>query len=654
MNAGAIRAGLAVVELSADMGPLNAALNQAAARLKGWSGQIAKMGVGLGGLGLSIAGPILGAFKSAVDHAAAMDTLALQMGTTTEKASRLAYALGTVGIEEGEVVQFSKHLAHAFSSAADGSHEAVQEFTRLGLNWQELAKMDPTEQFLSMHEAIGKVTNSYDRLNQAKIFGRAGPAVLRLTNEELRKRLSESDEIGATTTAEMAASAKDMKRIWSQISGSIKFAMMEIGRALLPHVKDMRQYAKTVVDVVKGVRVWISENKPLVVGVLGLGVAITAAGVALIGLGVIGASVTGVITGIASAVAVAGTALGAVFTPLGLGLAAVGAVVAGLGLAYYYADEKQRAFMRSASGVEPLIRLWPQLSAEGVRAWGTIREAGVSAWGGIVSAFKRGDLKSAWAITLAGLDVVWEQLKASSHSVWATIRDDFLDSWQDGFELLRGMFLELAASLAKVFDPIAEAVMNVNAVIFGALSAMNAMISAIMSRVAAMASRLGGTQLAKRLGLSVELTEFGAAAGEGADEKKPETFLQRHIREAKAAADLAREARAKASAADRERRDEDVRAARESLRELLDEEKKKAAVTGKGGLGGEGLGGTNIQQAAREVRGSFAGFSSSAQAQQQFAVGSSPWQRQLVDVNQAQLGELQNIRAKIEGPPVFN
>jgi len=52
---------VAVVELNADLGPLDAALNQAAARLKGWAGKIARTGVGVAGVGLSIAGPILGA-----------------------------------------------------------------------------------------------------------------------------------------------------------------------------------------------------------------------------------------------------------------------------------------------------------------------------------------------------------------------------------------------------------------------------------------------------------------------------------------------------------------------------------------------------------------------------------------------------------------
>src|SRR5205823_2234901 len=120
--------GLAVVELGMDLSPLMSAMNVAAGRLKAWSSQLTKMGAGFAGFGASIAGPILGAFKGAVDQAASMDTLATQLGLTTEKASALTYALGTVGIEEGELIGFTRHLSSAFASAADGSQEAIQGF----------------------------------------------------------------------------------------------------------------------------------------------------------------------------------------------------------------------------------------------------------------------------------------------------------------------------------------------------------------------------------------------------------------------------------------------------------------------------------------------------------------------------------------------
>src|SRR5512143_2078846 len=114
VGAGVIRAGLAAVELTADTGPLQAALNRASAMMRGYAGSVAKAGVSLGIAGGFLAGPIVDLFRRAVGDAASMASLGLQLGLTAEKASALAYAMGTIGVDQEELVRFAGHMSSKF------------------------------------------------------------------------------------------------------------------------------------------------------------------------------------------------------------------------------------------------------------------------------------------------------------------------------------------------------------------------------------------------------------------------------------------------------------------------------------------------------------------------------------------------------------
>jgi hypothetical protein len=603
------------------MGPLNAMLNLAAVRLKGYGRQVAMAGAGLAGIGLSIAGPILAQFKGAVEGAAGMDTLATQLGTTAETASRLAYALGTVGISQEELVQFTRHMNNKFAEAASNMGNVRQEFAAFGVNIDELMEKDPAQRIELLSGALKDITRDFDKSNKfAEIFGRRGLELAKLNPGDLAKRMAESDVVGATVTAEQAAQAKEIQRSFAQMGSAIQYAFLEVGRALLPSHETIKEYSATVVNVARGVREWVSENRPLVLGVLAVGAGVTAAGVALVALGVVGASVAGVISGLAAAAGVAGTVLGAVFSPLGLVL---GIVAAGLAAAAYASYLLATRTREGRYAVQQYVPALTAVAAEGARAWGVVKESAVAAWGGIASALKRGDLKSAWAIVVAELQVLWAQARASFSALWGRARDEFLDGWDTTVAGLKIIFADLAASVATTFA---------------------GLIQRITGPLSALLTRLAGTRAAKLSGQSGDLAELGqslgaagAGAGAGAEEER-----KRRVREAMEELEKSKEDRAAASADERGRHDADVKFARERLQKLLDEERERAGA-GRPGAG-EGGGAGGLQQAAREVRGTFAGFSGSAAAQQQLAVGSTPVQRQLVDESKRQTAVLEDIR----------
>jgi hypothetical protein len=173
------------------------------------------------------------------------------------------------------------------------------------------------------------------------------------------------------------------------------------------------------------------------------------------------------------------------------------------------------------------------------------------------------------------------------------------------------------------------------------------------------ANLLGGTTAAKLAGKSGSLLTLGSAAGAGADAlggagDAAKEWAAKRKRAAEQALAEARDARDHADSYNRQVRDTAVKDKQAALKAILDEEKRSAALDARRpGIGGGGGGGPTLQQAAREVRGTFAGFSGSAAAQQALAVGSTPVQRQLVDATKQTNAILERIENKIEGPPAI-
>lgn len=251
-------------------------------------------------------------------------------------------------------------------------------------------------------------------------------------------------------------------------------------------------------------------------------------------------------------------------------------------------------------------------------------------WSGIVSALKRGDLQSVWAILQAGFEVAWRQIQASFSAVWRETHDRFLDGWGDATVALQALFANTLAAIARGFTAMLRRVIDD--------------LSGLARRVAPFAGLLGGRALR---GLAGALQE--RRPGEGA-EADIEAQRKRRIAEAEEGLEEAKRRRAEASAEERARRQSAVDEARERLKAILEEERKRAGVAGgKGGAAGL-PGGVGIQQAAREVRGTFGvGLTSSASAQQALAVGNTPAARELVDEAKKSNGYLGEIAKYARG-----
>lgn len=472
-GSGAVRAGAAFVELYANDERLVGALERARAKLTAFGGTFFKVGAAAAAAGGLIFAPLQGLLKGAVDNGRAMTFLAAQTGSTVENISALAYAFQRVGIEADEFAMIVKYLQHDLSAAADGNAAVIKQFARLGLNGRELfALNDPVKQLEALGQAIGEVANGADRAKLAvDYFGRSGTHSLKLFangSVELKKYMAEAGRVGATVSAEQAAQAMKISESWAYVSGAIKYAFLEIGRALLPEADSIEKFGRQIADVARQVRTWIGENKELIQGAFIVSQVVLAAGAATatfgIGIGLISAAMVPLVSAGTALVAVVsslltpGGALAAVLAPLAIIPLAVGAAVgamvgafAGLIIFVPQAREIITGFFVSAYQWVQRNNPFKPLQDAALAAFEGIRRAAVWAWEGIrpvvqtVGAFILDQvLRPLWGAATRG----WANVATEAAATWGVARDTAVQAWGGILSAIRAGDLSAAAGIA--------------------------------------------------------------------------------------------------------------------------------------------------------------------------------------------------------------
>lgn len=504
----AIRAGLCYVELGADPSKLIAALNSAKARLGAFASTVAKTGLSLsvaGGAGVAAFGKLA---TDAASQGVSVGKLADLLGTSAEKASALAYAFKTAGISQEELAGMARSLGVALSQAADGSEEAQGKFARLGLSWRDLQGLPLDEVLARVGAAIDNVAAPADRLRMAQeLLGEKGSAALQLfagRAQNLKALMQEGAQVGAVTTGEQVRQAREVARGWQVMKDAVEGALLAVGKAALPTAEEIRDLAKTVVDITGKVRDWIAENPETVRILQMIAVGAVAAGTALTGLaGLLAAG--GTVAGVAAsavgvfvgALALAKATLLAMLSPLGLVVAAVG------GLGYLFREQLGQA----AS----------YLGGELSSAWGTMRDTATEAWGGIVAAIRAGDLQLAGAIAWEGLQVVWMQGVATLRNVWETFRDYWIDTARQlvnpvlaAWDVLGVMFEGITEAWGGVFDALAKAWTTSMGIVFDTVKAvMTAVVALVVGAVVGIVEAF--KRLATALGLDAMVADLSKA-----------------------------------------------------------------------------------------------------------------------------------------------
>lgn len=439
---GSIRAGRAHVEMSAKDAGLSKMLGSLEKRINAFGKATAASGAalfGLGGLGVAA---ISKTFSTFLDKASGLQKLANKLGISTEKLSSFAYAAETTSVGIEDLAGYFTKLGERISDAQSGSEEAAEAFRTLGLNVDQLSKMDPVDQMLAVADAMQTIGDENERLRTLSAVGgdrfqwlsdlmRKGPS-------GIRSLMDEAKQVGSVLKDDVAGNASRASDAISRGKTAISNAFLAIGAAILPLVGHIEKVSAVIVMAAGQFRDFVDQNQNLVIGIAAGAAAMMALGGTLLTVGVSIGVTTFAVGGLVAGIALLAKGIALLFTPLGI----AAAILATLTAVAVSVAADAGAFESWAGNLSAIFRV---LSADFLAF-----RSGLSA------ALQMGDFRGAFEVALASLNVAWKGFVLGLTIAWGEFKGIFVDEWDTLTTNIMVMWERVGSGINKVFDSLAE------------------------------------------------------------------------------------------------------------------------------------------------------------------------------------------------------
>lgn len=415
-GAGTIRAGKAAVEIGIT-DKFSNALKKAQAKLSAFGASVAKIGAGFLGIGTAIAAPLGIATKMFATAGDQLDKMSQRTGFSVEELGRLGFAAEQSGTSIESLENGLRRMQRTISDAGKGMATAVDSLGELGIDVEKLASMSPEDQFRAIATQLAKVEDPTKRAALAmEIFGRSGTALLPMLSsgiEGMDALRDQADSLGIVMDTKASKSAALLTDTVNILRRVLRRTAQIVGESLAPAII---KALDRIVPIVVAVNKWVAANKRfvLIIGAVALGA--IALGGALVFLGTSAIVLGLALAGLASAIGVGVTVLGAMATAATAVLSPIGlAVVAVVGLG---------AAILKWSGLGGMALDWLK------GRFGDLSKFVGGVVGGISDALAAGDIQLAAQVLWAGLRVVWETGANELNKVWLGVRNFFVTTAQ--------------------------------------------------------------------------------------------------------------------------------------------------------------------------------------------------------------------------------
>lgn len=162
--------------------------------------------IGVGVSFVAITRGLAGAAQKAIEYGDSINKAAVRTGVGAQAFSELAFAAKQNDIELDSLTNSFAKLQKVISEAGSGSKSALQAFSALGIEFEQLRALAPDKQFELIAEQISRVRDPADKARAAiELFGRSGAELLPLFEqgaEGIRKAREEAQRLGASLTEE--------------------------------------------------------------------------------------------------------------------------------------------------------------------------------------------------------------------------------------------------------------------------------------------------------------------------------------------------------------------------------------------------------------------------------------------------------------------
>jgi len=375
--------------------------------------------------------------------------IAAEAGASIEETAAAIAVLANNGIK-GSLAGNS--LARAYKNLSNESKQA--ELRKFGVEAVDAqGNLRPLADILNDLAKATKGLGSAQRLSIFEtLFGRGQAAALKLASsaeafDELQDKIKNSAGLAAKTAEEMDAGiGGSFRKLLSAVEG----IAIAIGEAIQ---KPVRRAADAITKISGWITNLINQNQKLVITILkltavmiGIGIALVLAGVAIVAIGAVFGSLAAIITGVGAAIGIMGTVLAALLSPIGLIVAAV----IGIGGAI---------LISSGAGAEALNWLGDQFNA--------LKAIVTKVVGGMADALAAGDVELAAQILWLSIKLVWEKGVAAINAAWLEAKRFFISTAQQmwfgalaaaqiGFHAIEVAWIETTSFLSKTWTNFAS------------------------------------------------------------------------------------------------------------------------------------------------------------------------------------------------------
>jgi hypothetical protein len=187
---------------------------------------------GAAGIGLLI--------SRSLDATDALAKTATRIGTTTEALSRLHFAADISGVSTETLNMAMQRFTRRTAEAARGTGEAKDAIRELGLNANDLLRLDLDEQMIKLADAFADVQTDADKVRIAmKLFDSEGVALVQTLNAGsagLREMFSEAELLGAVMSTDAAKGVEDTKDELTRLGTVFSGITAQVTAALAPAI----------------------------------------------------------------------------------------------------------------------------------------------------------------------------------------------------------------------------------------------------------------------------------------------------------------------------------------------------------------------------------------------------------------------------------
>ena len=428
MSTAGVKAGKAYVEIGTDNKKFEAGLKRAQAKLRMWGSTLQSLGTQIAGVGAAGTAAITANLATFSKHGDQLEKMALRTGISVEALSELQYAAGQSGSSIEALEKGVRRMQQGITEAATGTGAAKDAFAELGIEVAALARLSPEQQFLKITGQLADVEDATKKAALAMdIYGRAGTELLPMLadgNAGIEALRARAKALGLTMSTQAAKSAAIFGDNLADVLNQAKQVSFEIGNAVAPAIQAL---IVRVQSILKSVIDWTRANSEVILSALKIAAAVTAAGGAIVAIGLTikaAAASIGILLGAIAAMKAAVAAVGSILAIAASPLALVTAGVVGLGVAFF-----DLGGIASQVG-QYLSDVFKELK---IRA--------TAAFDGIKAAMAGGDIALAAKILWLAIKAEWMRGVEALTGVWVGFRDGFIDTWSSAVQFFAEAFI---------------------------------------------------------------------------------------------------------------------------------------------------------------------------------------------------------------------